>query len=538
MKLYLPEVRLALGESEDLLHEKAAELLGVDTSVIESLEIRRKSLDTRHFKTIWWVYGLEIEVDATHVSPEMRVRYAHPPKRVLPAPRPPRPARVPPKPIVIVGAGPAGLFCAQRLADAGVPSIVIERGKSIRDRAQDTKRFRKGGALDPDSNIQFGEGGAGTYSDGKLTYRTGDPLAAYVLDIFVRYGAKPEIRYLSRPHIGTEHLRACIVRMSAALRGAGVQMLFSARMESLEFSGLAGEKRRLHAVRLASGETIETSSAVLALGHSARDTFTNLYAQGVPFIPKPFAVGVRAEHPQDVVDRAQYGRHAGTFGLPAASYALSHQFGRRGIYSFCMCPGGEVMGCSSEWGGVVTNGMSYSRQRSGYANAGLVVTVNPEDCGASLTDPFGGVRLQRELESTAFVVAGSNYFAPAQRIEDFLRRRTSGTIDRLCTTYRPGVAEVDLWSVLPRVVAEALLAALPAFARKIPGFASQEGILVGVETRTSSPVRIPRGDDLQALGWEGLYPVGEGAGYAGGIVSAAVDGVRAADAILARLAAR
>jgi uncharacterized FAD-dependent dehydrogenase len=538
MKLYLPEIRLRFDEPADLLPTRVAEALHTAPASLQHLEIRRKSLDTRQRDVLWQVYGVEVEVDPAGLDPREVAFYSKLPKRALPAPLPPRPTQKFTKPILIVGAGPAGLFCALRLTHAGVPVTLIERGKPIRRRAQDTKVFRKGGPLNPESNIQFGEGGAGTYSDGKLTYRTDDPLSAYVLEEFVKYGAKPDIRYLSRPHIGTEHLRASIVRMSAALAQAGVEFRFDARVDSLVVG--EGASRQARGVRLAGGEELLGEAVILAVGHSARDTFATLLTQGVPFIPKPFSVGVRAEHPQMLIDGGQYGRHAGVEGLPAASYALSQKVqaggAERGVYSFCMCPGGEVMACSSELGGVVTNGMSYSVQRSGFANSGIVVTVEPSDFGGSDRDPFAGVRFQRELEEKAFAVAGGNYYAPAQRITDFLRKKTSGTIGAGDTTYRPGVVEADLNAVLPPFVAASLAKALPAFERKIRGYSSDQGIIVGFETRTSSPVRIPRGETLEAVGWQGLYPLGEGAGYAGGIVSAAVDGVRAADAILARFA--
>jgi uncharacterized FAD-dependent dehydrogenase len=535
--LYIPELRLHLDEPVDVLRQRAAEALHATPGQILRLEVRRRSLDTRQ-QTVWSVFGVEVDVDEARLDPRDVAHYAAMPKRAAPIPPAPRPRRMPANPVVVVGAGPAGLFCALRLREAGLPVVILERGKPIRERAQDTKLFRKGGMLNPESNIQFGEGGAGTYSDGKLTYRTDDPLAAYVLDGFIRYGAKPDIRVLSRPHIGTEHLRACIVRMTKSLQDAGLVFHYGGRVEGLVVER-AGDLKRARGVRLASGEELAADQVVLAIGHSARDTFLHLAAQGVPFVPKAFSVGVRAEHPQDLIDRTQYGRHAGNRALPAASYALSQTVdahGERGVYSFCMCPGGEVMACSSEAGGVVTNGMSFSVQRSGYADSGIVVAVNPADVGATETDPFAGMRFQRELEAAAFALGGGGYRAPAQRIGDFLRRRTSGALAPLGTTYRPGVTEADLTSVLPPFVAQAIAKALPAFDKKIAGYATNAGVFVGFETRTSSPVRIPRGESLWALGWERLYPLGEGAGYAGGILSAAVDGVRAADAILAQYA--
>ncbi len=536
MKLYLPELRLRIEESAELLRERAAGQLQIAPDAIRKLDIRRRSLDTRQRDVIWSVYGLELEVDPAAVAPDTGRRFSQIPKRALPAPLPPRPSRLPEHPIVIVGAGPAGLFCAQRLADVGVPCVLVERGKPIRRRAQDTKRFKKSGELNPESNIQFGEGGAGTYSDGKLTYRTDDPLSAWVLETFIRYGADPEIRYLNRPHIGTEHLRACIVRMSEGLSAQGVAFRFDSRLEHLVIEE-QGNRKVLRAARLTDGE-IPAEKLVLGIGHSARDTFLALQADGVPFVAKPFAVGVRAEHPQLLVDQSQYGRHADNPALPRASYALSQQVrtdAERGVYSFCMCPGGETMACSSEFGGVVTNGMSYSVQRSGVASSGLVVSVNPPDCGDP-ADAFAGMRFQRSLEEAAFRLGGGTYFAPAQGISDFLSGKVSGRLGAQGTTYHPGVTEADLRTILPPFVTAALERALPAFERRIRGYTGESGIIVGVETRTSSPVRIPREEDLQATGWTGLYPVGEGAGYAGGIVSAAVDGVRAADAILKALA--
>lgn len=536
-RLYISEVRLALDEPEALLRERVVGILDIPPEALGELLVRRKSLDTRNRTAVRQVFGVEVDVEASAVSPALRERFGNLPKRALPAPPLPRPRKQPEHPVVIVGAGPAGLFCAQRLVDARIPVILLERGKPIRGRARDCKVFQKGGELNPESNIQFGEGGAGAYSDGKLTYRTDDPLAAYVLETFIRYGANPDIRYLNRPHIGTEHLRACIVRMSEGLESGGAMLQFNSRLDGLVSREHAGV-RQLAALQLSSGREIPAEYAVLALGHSARDTFERLHTQGLVVIPKAFAVGVRAEHPQEMIDRSQYGAHAADDRLPRASYALSKTVTvgtDRGVYSFCMCPGGEIMACSSETGGVVTNGMSYSVQRSGFANSGIVVSLTPADYGGSEQDPFAGIRFQRQIEEAAFRLGGRDYRAPAQRISDFLHKRTSGTIGSDATTYRRGVTETDLREVLPPFVVAGLEQALPVFSRRIPGYGSDTGIIVGVESRTSSPIRIPRGDDLQAVGWDGLYPMGEGAGYAGGIVSAAVDGVRAADAIIDRL---
>ena len=459
---------------------------------------------------------------------------------------------------VVVGFGPCGIFAALVLAQMGFKPIVLERGKAVRERTQDTWGLWRRRELNPESNVQFGEGGAGTFSDGKLYSQIKDPrhLGRKVLQEFVAAGAPPEILYTAHPHIGTFRLVKMVQELRAQIIALGGEVRFEQRVTDLLLDG-----RRLRGLRvldLPSGQESElaTTYAVIALGHSARDSFAMLHGHGVAMQAKPFSLGVRIEHPQSVIDRARWGKDAGHPLLGAADYKLVHhaqhgQASGRTVYSFCMCPGGTVVAATSEPGRVVTNGMSQYSRAERNANAGMVVGVEPADyprdpaafeaqlgathgveaLPADQTHPLAGIVLQRQLEARAFELGGGNYNAPAQRVGDFLARRASTVLGEVQPSYQPGVTLVDLHEALPAYASAAMREALPAFARKIRGYDMQDAVLTGVETRTSAPLRIDRGENFQSLNTKGLYPAGEGAGYAGGFLSAGVDGIKVGEAV-------
>jgi hypothetical protein len=424
--------------------------------------------------------------------------------------------------VVIVGTGPAGTFCALRLLDYGIEPVLLERGPTMSGRVPAVNGLWKDGRLDPEANAQFGEGGAGTFSDGKLTTRIGHPATRYVIETFVRFGAHPRIAWLAKPHVGTDVIRGCSVRIRQDAERRGAVYRWRARLADIA----QGPDGRVRAAVLAGGEEIPCEALVLATGHSARDTFEMLEARGVAMRPKPFAMGVRVEHPQELIDRSQYGPSKGHPSLPPADYKLTCNFGvSRAAYSFCMCPGGEVIQCASEAGGVVVNGMSNAARDSGFANSGLVAKVGLQDFGGD--EVLSGMHFQRRWEQAAFRAAGGSYGAPAMGVQDFLAARASGRLPR--TSFRPFAVPADLRTCLPDMVLEQLLGALPVFEKKVRGFTSQEAILLAIESRTSSPVQMLRGEDGESPTHPGLYPCGEGAGFAGGITSAAVDGIRVAE---------
>ncbi len=438
----------------------------------------------------------------------------------------------PQRPIVI-GMGPAGLFAGLLLAQMGFRPLIFERGKAVRERTKDTWGLWRQGKLDPESNVQFGEGGAGTFSDGKLYSQIKDPrhLGRKVLSEFVKAGAPEEILYVSHPHIGTFRLVSMVEKMRADIIALGGEIRFQSKVDDIELSD-----GQLCGVILASGERIATRHLVLAIGHSARDTFAMLHKRGIYIEPKAFSIGFRIEHPQTQIDRARHGANAGNAQLGAADYKLVHHAKNgRSVYSFCMCPGGTVVAATSEPGRVVTNGMSQYSRAERNANAGIVVGITPEDFPRDPADPaspLGGVELQRQLESRAFELGGGDYRAPGQLVGDFLAGKASADFGEVQPSYTPGVHLTDLASALPDYAIAAIREALPAFAKQIHGFDRADAVLTGVETRTSSPIRIKRNDaDLQSINTHGLYPAGEGAGYAGGILSAAVDGIRVAEAV-------
>jgi uncharacterized FAD-dependent dehydrogenase len=427
---------------------------------------------------------------------------------------------------VVIGFGPCGIFAALLLAQMGFKPIVLERGKAVRERTQDTWGLWRKNTLNPESNVQFGEGGAGTFSDGKLWSQVKDPkfYGRKVLHEFVKAGAPEEILYVAKPHIGTFRLVGVVEKMRQEIIALGGEIRFSQKVTGFDI-----EDQQIRGIQLENGERIVADQVILALGHSARDTFQALHDAGVYLEAKPFSIGFRIEHPQSMIDRARLGPHAGNPLIGAADYKLVHHAKNgRSVYSFCMCPGGTVVAATSEPNRVVTNGMSQYSRNERNANAGIVVGITPEDYPGG---PMAGIEFQRAIESKAFELGGKNYEAPGQLVGDFLANRSSTDFGSVFPSYKPGVHLTDLASSLPDYAIEAIREAIPAFEKQIPGFSMNDAVLTGVETRTSSPLRITRGTNYQSLNIKGLYPAGEGAGYAGGIMSAGIDGIKVAEAL-------
>ena len=559
--LRITELRLPLDHDEGALRAAVRARLGLDDAQLGTLTVFRRAWDARRKSAIVLIYTVDLTLaegvdeaavlqrlaDDRHVRPTPDTRYrfvGHAPADFAASGRP-RP--------VVVGFGPCGIFAALILAQMGLAPIVLERGKQVRERTQDTWGLWRRGVLNPQSNVQFGEGGAGTFSDGKLWSQISDPrhLTRKVLQEFVKAGAPEEILYVAKPHIGTFRLVSMVEKMRAEIEALGGEIRFGQQVTDLLIEPQPehdGRMLALRGLRLADGSELRTDHLVLALGHSARDTFAMLQQRGVALQAKPFSVGFRIEHPQSLIDRARFGPNAGHPILGAADYKLVHHAKNgRGVYSFCMCPGGTVVAATSEENRVVTNGMSQYSRNERNANAGIVVGIDPQDYrqdgrrDGSTVNPLDGVAFQRALESRAYELGGGGYIAPGQRVGDFLAGRPSTAFDTVLPSYKPGVRPTDLAErdreSLPRYALEAIREALPAFEKQIPGFAMADALLTGVETRTSSPLRIPRGRDLQSMNVAGLYPAGEGAGYAGGIMSAGVDGIEVAEALGAQLLA-
>ena len=520
MPFLLRNLTLNPGEEEALLRPLVALKIGVRESEITGLTLVRKGVDARKKGRVKLVYTVRFAL-----SDESRVGVGGDLSRLEEAPAASFPRLSRSGGIVIVGMGPAGLFAALRLAEYGLSGVVLERGRPVDERARDVARFWREGELSGESNVQFGEGGAGTFSDGKLTTRVKDPNARYVLEQLVRFGAPAEILYAAKPHIGTDRLRSVVSGIRERLLEAGFEMLFQHRLTGVQLKG-----GRVSGVVVNDRTERACGSLVLAPGHSARDTYAMLLAAGVTLEQKPFAVGLRVEHPQELINAIQYGASPHP-GLPPAEYAQAYNNERTGrsAYSFCMCPGGVVVAAASEAGGVVVNGMSGYRRNSPNANAALVATVGSQDFADG--SPLAGLDFQRLLERRAFLAGGGGYRAPAQSLLSFLGQGRG----RIHSSYKPGVTESDLAALFPPQVSATLRQGIADFERRMRGFISAEATLTGVETRTSAPLRIVRGADLQSVSHPGLYPTGEGAGYAGGIMSAALDGIRVADAIAARL---
>ena len=533
--LRLTEIKLPLKKyNDDDLRRAIVERLAIVPTELLNFTVFRRGYDARKRSNILFVFTLDVELkdeaavvnrlktanNDAHISPTPDTRY----KFVTRAPE-----GLKSRPVVI-GTGPCGLLAGLVLAQMGFRPIILERGKAVRERTKDTWGLWRNNKLNPESNVQFGEGGAGTFSDGKLYSQIKDPQhhGRKVLEEFVKAGAPEEIIYVSKPHIGTFRLVKMVENMRATITELGGEIRFSSKVDRINI-----EKGAVTGVTLADEESIAAEHVVLAIGHSARDTFQMLYEQGVFIEAKPFSIGFRVEHPQALIDRARFGPSAGNELLGAADYKLVHHCKNgRSAYSFCMCPGGQVVAATSEEGRVVTNGMSQYSRAERNANAALVVNVNPEDFpGDYKTNPLAGIDFQRLWESAAFVAGGSIYAAPAQRIGDFLAGRPSTALGEVDPSYQPGVHMTDLSSCVPPYVIEALREAIPAFDKQIRGFAMADAVLTGVETRTSSPIRITRNAACQSLNTRGLYPAGEGAGYAGGILSAAVDGIKVAEQV-------
>jgi uncharacterized FAD-dependent dehydrogenase len=531
MAIRVSNLRLGLDEPEAALREHLARALGVDADAVRHWRILRKSLDARNKDALQFVYTALVHAGDDEDSlvslvarrpAEVRVERHQEPAFTMPAPgtRP-----LPHRPVVI-GSGPGGLAAGYFLAEAGYRPLVLERGRAVRDRIQDVRRFDAGGPFDPESNYLFGEGGAGTFSDGKLTCRGSGPDVRRILELFAACKGKPAILYEARPHLGSNRLPAVVRALRRRIEALGGEVRFSCRVEDLEISG--GQLRGLNT----SSGYLPASVAVLAIGHSARDTYAMLLKRGVPLVPKPFQLGVRIEQPQETVNRVQYGPAPLEEKLGAADYTLVAR-GPHDLFTFCMCAGGHVIPSVSEAGYFCTNGMSLSRRDSPFANSGLVVTLDPKDFGG--TDPLAGVRLQQLYERRAYELSRDEYRCPIQGAADFLARRRTRAAPP--SSYPRGVVVAEIAELVPPPVVEALRHGLPILNRRWQGRFMAEATLVGPEARGSSPVRLPRDDNTRAMpGLEGLYPVGEGAGYAGGIVSAAVDGLRTARAIIAAYA--
>ncbi|MEZ8270211.1 NAD(P)/FAD-dependent oxidoreductase [Vibrio splendidus] len=529
----LTEIKLPLDHEESAIQDAIEAKLGINADQVLSFNIFKRGYDARKKSKILLIYTLDVLVENeaelleqfisdphVKVTPDMEYKFvAEAVENQTERP-------------VVIGFGPCGLFAGLVLAQMGFNPIIVERGKEVRERTKDTFGFWRKRTLNTESNVQFGEGGAGTFSDGKLYSQVKDPkhYGRKVIEEFVAAGAPEEILYVSKPHIGTFKLVTMIEKMRASIIELGGEIRFSTRVDDVHM-----EDGQITGLTLSNGEEIKTRHVVLAVGHSARDTFEMLHERGVYMEAKPFSVGFRIEHKQAMIDEARFGKNAGNPILGAADYKLVHHCKNgRTVYSFCMCPGGTVVAATSEEGRVVTNGMSQYSRAERNANSAIVVGIDPERDYPG--DALAGIRLQRELESAAYVLGGENYDAPAQKIGDFLKGRDPSEIGEVKPSFTPGIHLTDISKALPDFAIEAIREAIPAFEKKIKGFSTPDGLLTGVETRTSSPVCIKRGKDFQSINLKGFFPAGEGAGYAGGILSAGIDGIKAAEALAISMA--
>lgn len=527
--LRLSNLSLPLSYTDEELTALIARKLKTAAGQIQSITLVKKSIDARDKGDVHFV--LTVDAALHHEDEVLRCLKNGIAARVSPKPAKPLPPATFNRPPMVVGAGPAGLFAALTLAKAGACPILIERGRPVEQRTQDVAAMMKDGTLDPNSNVQFGEGGAGAFSDGKLTTGIKSPHQRTVLETFVRHGAPEDILFLQKPHIGTDKLKGVVASIRREIISLGGQVRFETRLTGLILRG-----SHVGGVTVQCGDSVQeilTDTVLLAIGHSARDTLQSLFQQGVTMVQKPFAMGVRIEHPQQLINISQYGRFADHPALHAADYKLNvHTPDGRGVYTFCMCPGGEVIAAASQPGGLVVNGMSYHARAGRNANAALLVGVSPEDFGDD--HPLAGLVWQRSIEQAAYRTGGGGFRAPVQRVEDFLASRATTRLGDVQPTYQPGVTPADLRECLPEFIIQDLRLGIAQMDRQLRSFAHPDAVLTGVETRSSSPVRLPRSADYQAERLDGLFPVGEGAGYAGGIVSAAVDGIAAAIAALER----
>jgi uncharacterized FAD-dependent dehydrogenase len=523
----ITELRLAIDHAPEALEEAIVRFLKITPKDLISFEVFKRSYDARKNVALAFIYTVDVSVKdeaqvltrfagSVHVRPSPDTRYhfiAKAPQKMEQQP-------------VVIGFGPCGIFAALLLAQMGFKPIVLERGKAVRERTQDTWGLWRKNTLNPESNVQFGEGGAGTFSDGKLWSQVKDPkfYGRKVLHEFVKAGAPAEILYVAKPHIGTFRLVGVVEKMRQEIIALGGEIRFSQKVTGFDI-----QDQKMCGVLLEDGSRLSANHVILALGHSARDTFQALHDAGVYLEAKPFSIGFRIEHPQSMIDRARLGPHAGNPLIGAADYKLVHHAKNgRSVYSFCMCPGGTVVAATSEPNRVVTNGMSQYSRNERNANAGIVVGITPDDYPGG---PMAGIEFQRAIESKAFELGGKNYEAPGQLVGDFLAQRPSTEFGSVLPSYKPGVHLTDLASSLPDYAIEAIREAIPAFEKQILGFSMNDAVLTGVETRTSSPLRITRGANYQSMNIKGLYPAGEGAGYAGGIMSAGIDGIKVAEAL-------
>jgi len=530
--LRISEISLPIDHNDKDLKNKILKRLGIDEKDLLQIKIRKRSVDARKRSSIVFIYTIDCEVrnealifkkpspsKDVFLAPDLSYSFACQKMICFKGMRP-----------LIVGAGPCGLFAGHILAQMGFRPILLDRGKTVEERVMDVHSFWREGRLSPQSNVQFGEGGAGTFSDGKLTTQIKDPdnRCKKVLEELVSAGAPEDILYCNKPHIGTDRLIKVVRNLRRAICTLGGEVRFNSHVIDLQITN-----NKINGVVLADGDTITSDIVVLAIGHSARDTFDMLYRRGVHLTAKPFSIGLRIEHPQDLINRSQHGEFAAHARLGAADYKLvQHCANKRSVYTFCMCPGGRVISASSEEGGVVINGMSVRARNGENSNSALLVGVKPADFENS--GPLAGVTFQRRWEKAAYEIGGRNYMAPVQRVEDFLAGKSSSGdpySSPVEPTYKPGVVFSNLDLCLPTYASTALKEAISAFDHKIEGFAMPDAILTGVETRSSSPVRILRDDKFESVSVEGLYPAGEGSGYAGGIISSAVDGIKIAETI-------
>jgi uncharacterized FAD-dependent dehydrogenase len=526
--LRITELKLPIDHPDEDLRPALLQRLGIDSDELLDFTLFKRSYDARKKSSeLCFIYTIDFQVrdeaallrrlaDDRHLNPAPDVSYkvvGHAPEGLTERP-------------IVVGFGPCGIFAGLLLAQMGFKPIILERGKEVRQRTKDTWGLWRKNVLNPESNVQFGEGGAGTFSDGKLYSQIKDPKfhGRKVLHEFVKAGAPEEILYVSKPHIGTFRLTGVVENMRHQIEALGGEVRFEQRVTDVLI-----DNGQLQGVVVDGGERIESRHVIMALGHSARDTFRMLHGRGVYMEAKPFSVGFRIEHPQSLIDRARLGKYAGHPKLGAADYKLVHHAKNgRSVYSFCMCPGGTVVAATSEPNRVVTNGMSQYSRNERNANSGIVVGITPEDYPGG---PLAGIELQERLESHAYLMGGSTYEAPAQLVGDFIAGKASQELGSVEPSYKPGVKLVDLADALPAYAIEAIREALPAFDKQIKGFALHDAVLTGIETRTSAPLRITRDESMQSLNVKGLFPAGEGAGYAGGILSAGVDGIRIAEAL-------
>ncbi|WP_342114112.1 NAD(P)/FAD-dependent oxidoreductase [Pseudoduganella sp. OTU4001] len=533
--LRLNEIKLPLNHEEAELPKAILARLKISPEQMLGFTVYKRSYDARKKANIFLIYSVDVETtddagilarrsDDKHLMPSPDMAYKFVAHNVNPDGKQPRP--------VVIGMGPCGLFAGLILAQMGLKPIILERGKTVRERTKDTFGFWRKRVLNPESNVQFGEGGAGTFSDGKLYSQISDPkhYGRKVLTEFVKSGAPEEIIYVSKPHIGTFRLVKMVENMREEIFALGGEIRFEQRVTDFDIQEENGV-RQMRGLHLASGEYLEATHVVLAIGHSSRDTFEKLYERGVYVEAKPFSIGFRVEHPQSLIDQCRFGPNAGHPILGAADYKLVHHASNgRAVYSFCMCPGGTVVAAASEPGRVVTNGMSQYSRAERNANSAIVVSISPEVDYPG--HPLAGIALQRELEEKAYKLGGENYNAPGQLMGDFVAGVPSSDVGAVLPSFKPGITWTDLATILPEYAVTALREAFPAFDKQVKGYFKHDAVLTGLETRTSSPIRIKRNnDDLQSLNTRGLFPAGEGAGYAGGILSAGVDGIKVAEAV-------